>query len=223
MNACENHPSTAECSLHDCRRSVRIFSYNRTPTGKLRTIFPVLIERCCTGTGNRHCCLANPAILSRIKAESHARSEIQTVEGQVSGKESAATYSQIVQSFVHRVAHVHRCSSNQTIAHVDEVSARNNQQTMLPKLRLGQIVQPGRIHENIIEVSIAQYCFECGNVTGRSALPVEQKDGSSGFLGPDRFSGSALTSIAATPRSCNCQKQRSTEDQRATPPQRHAE
>src|SRR5262249_19142090 len=120
------------------------------------------------------------------------------------------------------VADVRGCARSQTIADVDEVSAGNNRQPMLPKLSLGHLLQPGRIQDRIIEMSIVQNCFECRDVTARSALSVEQEDGSNGFAGGGGFSRGALAVIAATPRCRNGKKQSSIEEARASLLERHA-
>ena len=70
MNPRENHPSVPECPLDDCGGSVGIFAHDRTPTSKLRAIFPILIERLSSGIGNCHHCLSNAPGFGSIKPES---------------------------------------------------------------------------------------------------------------------------------------------------------
>src|SRR5262245_24000385 len=59
MNSGENHPPASEASFDDCCSSVGILANNRTPAGKLRAVFPVLIERLSSRNANRYRCLAD--------------------------------------------------------------------------------------------------------------------------------------------------------------------
>jgi hypothetical protein len=56
----------------DCGGSVGIPTDNRTSAGKLRAILPVLIERWCSGTSNRHRCLADTSTFGGVEPEPHA-------------------------------------------------------------------------------------------------------------------------------------------------------
>src|ERR1700704_6290315 len=98
MNAAEDHPSLTGRYFDDSGGPVGILAHNRTPAGKLRAILPVVLERWCADTGNRHSGFADTPILVRVKVEPHARRQIQTVVGAMSGKKSSCTDSQVVQT-----------------------------------------------------------------------------------------------------------------------------
>ena len=130
MNAAENHPSLAGRSFDDCGRPVGIIAHNRTPAGKLRAILPVMLNCWPADTGYRYSGLVDTSIHLRVKAEPHARRQIQTVAGGISGQNSSRTDSQIVQTTLHGVVKVRGCVSRQAGTDGDVVPAGNDHQTI---------------------------------------------------------------------------------------------
>src|SRR5882672_107447 len=135
MNPGEDHPPASECSFDDCGCSVGILTDNRTPAGKLRAIFPVLIEHWSSGDCNRHRCLADTLTLGGVETELHPGGQIETViVAGISSHKTASTDSEVVQPILHRVADVRGCVRSQAVTHVNEIPARNDQQTISPDL-----------------------------------------------------------------------------------------
>src|SRR5205085_753185 len=54
VNSAEDYPPTPEGSFYDCGGTVGILTDNCTPAGKLRAIFPVLVERWRSGNSYRY-------------------------------------------------------------------------------------------------------------------------------------------------------------------------
>src|SRR2546426_987609 len=85
MDAAEDYPSLSGCSFDDRGRPVGILAHNCTPAGKLRAILPIMFQRWRAETGYRHSGLVDTSIHHRVKAEPHARRQIQAVAGGISG------------------------------------------------------------------------------------------------------------------------------------------
>ena len=81
MNAAEDHPSLSGSSFDDRGRPVGILAHNRAPAAKLRAILPVMFKRWRAETGYRYSGLVDTSIHLRVKAEPHARRQIQAVAG----------------------------------------------------------------------------------------------------------------------------------------------
>jgi hypothetical protein len=130
VNPGEDHPPASECSFDDCGGSVGILTDNRAPAGKLRAILPVLIERWCSSTSNRHRCLADTPTFGGVETEPHTCGQIQTVIAGIPSKETTRTDSEVIQTILYGVANVRGCARSQAVADVNEISTRNNQQTI---------------------------------------------------------------------------------------------
>src|ERR1043166_9627582 len=78
MNSGEDDQAVSGMPLHHGRRAIGIPADYRAPSGELKAILPILIERWRSRTGDRHCRLADAARLGRVEAELHARGQIQT-------------------------------------------------------------------------------------------------------------------------------------------------
>ena len=113
-----------------------VFADNRAPTGKLRTVFPVLIERVASVIGNRYCRLPDTPSFGGVESESSTGSQVQTVVGRVAGKEGARADSKIIQSIMHRMVKIRCCARSQAVADAFEVSTRNNQEMIFTELQL---------------------------------------------------------------------------------------
>src|SRR5262249_3282677 len=98
VNPAQNDPPATDVPLDDCRSPIRILRQNITPTCKLRSILPILLERRSIGAGHGNCSLANPAILCGEEAKPHAGSQIQSVVRRVPGYESTCANPEIIQS-----------------------------------------------------------------------------------------------------------------------------
>src|SRR5215510_192716 len=135
VNSGEDHPSFSGRSFYNGGGPIGVLSDNRTPASKLRTIFPVLIERSYSGIGNRHRCLVDTPIYFGIKLEPHTVGQIQpvvVVDG-ISAQNGSPADSQIVQPTRYGIANVCSRARLQAVAHGNEISAGNNQQAISPE------------------------------------------------------------------------------------------
>jgi hypothetical protein len=176
MNPAQDDPPVSECSLHHCGSSVGIPADSRAPTGKLRAVLPILIERWCSGTGNRHGCLAYASGFSGIEMELHARGQIQAVIRRIPGKETARTDSEVVQAVLYRLSNVRGSRSSQILADVDEISAWDDQQTAPPELHFAHPIQTCGIRGGIDEMVALQDRLDGRDIIRRGALPGEQEN-----------------------------------------------
>src|SRR5215471_9774455 len=108
MNPRENHPPVSGCSFHDRGGSVRIPANNLASSGKLRAVFPIVVERWSPGNSNRHRRLADTLAFGRVETKLHTRSQVQTIVafGEAPGQESARTDPEVVQAILHGAANV---------------------------------------------------------------------------------------------------------------------
>ena len=79
---------------------------------------------------------------------------------------------------LYRAANVRGCARGQAVTDVNEISTRNNQQTISPDLRFAHLVQMWRIHSRIVEVVAVQDCFDGRDIVRRGSGSIEQEDGS---------------------------------------------
>src|ERR1700692_1890722 len=69
VDAGQDDPSFSDGRFHDGRSSVGILADNVTPAGKLRAVFPVLVEHLSFGWDDRYCRLADSSVLGSVKTE----------------------------------------------------------------------------------------------------------------------------------------------------------
>src|SRR5512140_3331488 len=85
MCAYEENPPLAGPSFDDGGSPIWILAHHRTPTGVLRPILPVVLDRWRADSGNLHGCFVDALIHDSIKVEPHTFRQVQPVVGEISG------------------------------------------------------------------------------------------------------------------------------------------
>src|SRR5438270_4122654 len=83
MDPAEDDPSAPQRPLDDSGGTVGIFTDDGAPAGKLRAIFPILIERWAARNGDRHRCFTDAAGFGLVETKAHAGGQVQAVIGRV--------------------------------------------------------------------------------------------------------------------------------------------
>src|SRR4029078_6648241 len=103
------------------------------------------------------------------------RGEIQTVVRGVPRKETTSTDSKVVQTFLYRYPDACGCVGSQALTDVKEVPAGNDQQAILPHIRVTQCVQLRRIRGPIFEMLIVKNGSHGRDVVRGSSGSIEKK------------------------------------------------
>ena len=166
VDAGQDDPSFSHGRFHDGGSSVGILADNVTPAGKLRAVFPVLVEQLSLGRGDRYRRFTDSPKLGSVKTEPNPRSQIQSIVWRVAGEERSGANSQIIQPILYRAANRRGCGGGQAVANDFEISAGDDEQTIFTQLKFADSVQLRRIDCRIGEVLILKNFLNGLNVSG---------------------------------------------------------
>src|SRR5437016_5652851 len=91
MDAGERHESISVFALYDRFSAVWIFGNNITPTRKLRSVFPVHIERLASWKRDRDCLFVDSIVLIGEEVEPEPRRKVHSVVDRISAEEGSGT------------------------------------------------------------------------------------------------------------------------------------
>jgi hypothetical protein len=177
MYARKNHKSLANVAFDDRGSAVRVFANDVAPSRKLGAILPINIQRVAGGERDFNGCLVDALKLVGIEVKPHAGGEIQTVVNRIAAEEAASTDSKVMQAvFRHGVPDIGCSGIRKVVANGNRVSTGDNEQLVGLQLGFGQGVELARVGSCVAELKRGQDSFDRGNVRGRSARPVVEKN-----------------------------------------------
>lgn len=142
MYAGEDYESFAGLSFDDGRGSIRKLCDRCAPSGQLRTIFPINIQRGAFWKRKRDRVFVNPFELVCVKVESHASGEVHSVVNGETTVKSASADSQIMHSIpLNGGTNVCRCLWGEILSDRDGIATRYDQEFVASKLLLAHRIQ----------------------------------------------------------------------------------